>query len=62
MKYPVTIGVRLLPEHIERLDEVRKPLELNRTDLIRLAIREFFERQLTIQTKSAEQGASSPAL
>ncbi len=59
MKYPVTIGVRLLPEHIERLDEVRKPLELNRTDLIRLAMREFFERQLSIQTKSAAGGTNS---
>lgn len=59
MKYPVTFGVRLLTEHIERLDEVRKPLELTRTTLVRLAVREFLERQLTIETKSAEGGTNS---
>lgn len=59
MKYPITLGVRILPEHIERLDEVREPLELTRTALVRLAVKEFLERQLFVQTKSAQQEANS---
>lgn len=57
--YPKCFQVRLELADVECLDQVRDPLELSRSKTVRRAIREFLERQLTTQTKSAEQGTSS---
>ncbi len=59
VNYPTPFSIRLPPPELESLDKVREPLAISRSVLVRQAIREFLERQLTTQTKSAEQGTSS---
>lgn len=57
LNYPKTVQVRMPFSDVEKIDRVREPLELSRSMMIRQAVREFLERQLAMQTKSATDQA-----
>lgn len=62
INYPETFQVRLPPGQLNALDQVRSTLGLSRSMVARLAFREFLDRQLSTQTKSAKERQNPLAL